>query len=119
MEKKKVVVIEDDATLGPALQNFLTRELHCEVSLFGDVEKAIKQIDNTTDLVVSDVVLPGLSGFDLLKFLKKKFSKVPLILMTGHGSIEKAVVAMKEGAYDFLVKPFTLPLLKLQFRRLF
>ena len=109
MEKKKVVVIEDDATLGPALQNFLTRELQCEVSLFGDVEKAIKQIDNTTDLVVSDVVLPGLSGFDLLKFIKKKFSKIPLILMTGHGSIENAVVAMKEGAYDFLVKPFTLP----------
>ena len=107
MEKKKVVVIEDDATLGPALQNFLTRELHCEVSLFGDVEKAIKQIDNTTDLVVSDVVLPGLSGFDLLKFIKKKFSKIPLILWTAHGRIEKVVVALKEGVKVFLLKPLT------------
>lgn len=71
------------------------------------------------DLVLSDVRMKGLSGYDLLKFIRKTNPAIPIILMTGHGSIEKAVEAMKNGAYDFLVKPFSLSVLEMAIRAAF
>jgi len=56
--------------------------------------------------VVSDVRMPGMSGLDLQRQLKAKRKDVPVILITGHGDIAMAVTAMKEGAFDFIEKPY-------------
>ncbi len=111
MSEKKILLVEDDETLRGAIESFLKR-LHFQVKSFNNVEMALKELGDDFDVVLSDVMMPGMSGYDLLKFIRTKFPQIPLILMTAFGSIEKAVDAMKNGAYDFLVKPFSLNVLE-------
>lgn len=108
---KNILLVEDDDTLRNAIEVFLKR-LGMNVQTFSDVESAIKNVQTEFDLVLSDIMMPGLTGFDLLKFFRKKYPNVPILLMTAFGTIEKAVDAMKHGAYDFLVKPFSLNVLE-------
>lgn len=111
MKKKNILLIEDDPSFRLAIENFLTK-LQFNVAAFSDAKEAIKNINENYDLILSDGMLPELSGYDVLKFVRKKFPEIPLILMTGYGTIEKAVEAMKAGAYDFLIKPFSLNVLE-------
>ncbi|OGQ08115.1 MAG: hypothetical protein A3G32_08185 [Deltaproteobacteria bacterium RIFCSPLOWO2_12_FULL_40_28] len=111
MTEKNITLVEDDGTLRLAIRSFLER-LDYSVQAFESVEEATKHINPSTDLILSDIMMAGLSGFDLLKFTIKKYPHIPVILMTAFGSIEKAVEAMKVGAYDFLVKPFSLSVLE-------
>jgi DNA-binding NtrC family response regulator len=112
MNNKTILLIEDDVSLRQAIEVFLKR-LNYNVLSFDHVEAALDQVNQEVGLILSDVMMPGgLSGYDLLKFVRKKFPEIPIILMTGFGTIEKAVDAMKQGAYDFLVKPFSLNLLE-------
>ncbi|HVE82884.1 MAG TPA: sigma-54 dependent transcriptional regulator, partial [Myxococcales bacterium] len=76
------------------------------VSVNDPVEVLAMTSDPTIDLVVSDVRMPALSGMDLLKAFKQVQPEVEVIIMTGHGTIEMAVEAVKGGAYDYLTKPF-------------
>jgi len=58
------------------------------------------------DLVLTDLKMPGMDGMELLRALRESFPEIPVILLTAHGTVETAVEAMKQGAYDFLTKPF-------------
>jgi len=60
------------------------------------------------DLVISDLKMPGVSGEELLKKTRDMYANLPVIILTGHGTVENAVQAMKDGAYDFLTKPINL-----------
>lgn len=111
MNKRRIILIEDDVTLQNAILSFLTK-LNFEVEAFEKAEDAIRSINDEVDLVLSDVSLPGQSGQDVLKFIRKRYPSVPTILMTGYGTIERAVECMKAGAYDFLIKPFSLSVLE-------
>lgn len=112
MQLKTILLVEDDSSLRQAIETFLKR-LNYNVLSFDHVEAALNGVNSDVGLILSDVMMPGgLSGYDLLKYVRKKVPEVPIILMTGFGTIEKAVEAMKEGAYDFLVKPFNLNLLE-------
>lgn len=111
MTDKNIILIDDDPSLRSAIGTFLER-LNFQVRVFDSVELAIKEVGHGCDLIISDVVMPGLSGYDLLKFVRKQFPNTPIILMTAYANIEKAVDAMKQGAYDFLVKPFSLSVLE-------
>jgi len=100
---KKLVIADDDPTMRAALREALSGLGH-NVNLFPNGEEAeahLRQSD--ADLVVSDVRMPGLSGLDLLK----RFPQIPFILISGHATVPEAVEAMKIGAYDFIVKPFS------------
>src|SRR5579871_7047231 len=68
-------------------------------------------------LVVSDLKLPGHSGIDVLREAKRVESTLPVILLTAYGSVEEAVTAMKDGAFDFVQKPVDLDHLKLLVKR--
>src|SRR5205085_1522633 len=70
-------------------------------------EEGLKAVDRA-DLVLSDLRLPGMDGLELLAKIRQQNSVIPVILMTAFGSIETAVEAMKTGATDFLLKPFSL-----------
>lgn len=110
---KSILLIEDDAQLRSAIHSFLDR-LNYRVESFGNVESALKSVEaNGCDLILSDVKMPGLTGHDLLEHASRKFPQIPIILMTAYATIEKAVDAMKAGAYDFLVKPFSLNVLEI------
>jgi DNA-binding NtrC family response regulator len=69
------------------------------------------------DLVVSDLRMPGLSGEELLKRISGSYPMLPVVILTGHGTIESAVDAMRDGAVDFLTKPVNLDRLNMLVKR--
>ena len=105
-DRGKVYVIDDDEAMRDSL-NFLLDSANFNVTLF---ETALRFLEALPGLEfgcgVSDVRMPGLDGIELLKRMKADQSKFPIVIMTGHGDVPLAVEAMKQGAVDFLEKPF-------------
>ncbi len=104
--KAKILLIEDDSSTASALQKVLNGEGYdAEVASRGDdgLERAQRE---AFDLVITDLRLPGVGGLDLVKQLHAAKPKLPIILMTAHGTTETAIEATKQGAYEYLLKPF-------------
>jgi DNA-binding NtrC family response regulator len=77
-----------------------------EVTPAYDGETALKILgEKEIDVVILDILMPGISGIQALKEIKKRFPLVEVILLTGHGTTSSAVEGMKHGAYDYLLKP--------------
>jgi len=111
--KKTILLAEDDAKILEGLKKFLTRKDY-EVFTAQDGARALK-IAQREDihLIIADLLMPKLDGIQLLKKIKGAKSHIQVILMTAHGTIERAVEATKEGAYDFLTKPLDLKKMEL------
>lgn len=103
----RVLLVEDDEDVRLSTTQMLTLA-GFEVEAFASAERARAQISfGVPAIVVSDVRLPGLSGTEWLLELRNADAELPVILVTGHGHIAMAVQAMREGAYDFIEKPFS------------
>ena len=101
-----VFVVEDDVSMRRALSN-LFQSVGLEVELFGSASEMLQaKLPDVTGCLVLDVRLPGLSGLDFQRELAEANIHIPIIFMTGHGDIPMTVRAMKDGAVDFLTKPF-------------
>ena len=104
-KKLKVLIVDDEAAMRKILSVRIEKWGY-DVVLAKSVEEAEPMIEEETpDLILSDVVLLGASGLDLLKRVRPQNHEVPVVLMTAHGNVASAVEAMKEGARDFLTKP--------------
>ena len=103
----KILIVEDDLDLREALVDTLTLA-NFWVENAPNAEQALEIINNNPifDLVISDVNMGNMSGHDLLKIVKDQYPHIPVLLITAFASIEASVRAMKEGAIDYLVKPF-------------
>jgi DNA-binding NtrC family response regulator len=102
----RILFVEDD----PQVQKILLASVEglYDSTVVSTAEAALEQLPSETfDIVVTDVRLPGMSGLELLPYLPQRRPGVISIVITGHGTIEMAVEAMKRGATDFLTKPFT------------
>ena len=103
-----ILIIDDEIDISESIVAILTDEgFSCDSA--SNSNEAIQLIDiNKYDLIILDVWLndPKYDGIKLLKFIKKKDLKIPIIIISGHGSIDMAVEAIKEGAYEFVEKPF-------------
>lgn len=106
MTSATVLIVEDDASLREALQE--TLELAgIENDAVSSAENALEKLaKNNYCMVLTDVNMPGMDGFKLLKRIQTQFQYMPVVLMTAFGSIGKAVEAIRNGAVDYLVKPF-------------
>ncbi|MBV6322678.1 sigma-54-dependent transcriptional regulator [Duganella violaceipulchra] len=103
----KVLLIEDDATVRAGSAQALDLA-GIEVQAFHTAEQALPLITPGFDgVVVSDVRLPGMSGLDFMAAVKAIDPQLPVVLVTGHGDITMAVGAMRDGAYDFIAKPYS------------
>jgi two-component system, LuxR family, response regulator FixJ len=101
-----IALIEDDEAALESLR-LLLQSRGMSVCGFASAEAFLASLrEGLPQCVVSDVRLPGLSGVDLQRALKRQGNDVPVILITGHGDIAMAVTAMKEGAFDFVEKPY-------------
>lgn len=101
-----VLVVEDDADLREALADTLQLAGYTAIPA-ADAEQALAWLERgDPGLVLSDVQMPGMDGHTLLRTLKARRPDIPVILMTAYGQIERAVSAMREGAADYLPKPF-------------
>src|SRR3984957_5802621 len=104
--KKRILVVEDEEKLRRVLELQLT-SAGFEVEKAGTAETAL-QLAERADLVLTDLRLPGMDGLHLLSAIRRQNSQTPVVVMTAFGTIETAVEAMKMGAPDFLLKPFSL-----------
>jgi nitrogen regulation protein NR(I) len=104
--KPKILLIEDDENIASSLQLVLGSEgLHVVVEGRGDSGLA-RAREETFDVVITDLKLPGLNGLELVQQLHRAQPHLPIILMTAHGTSEIAIEATKLGAYEYVVKPF-------------
>ncbi|MDE1912115.1 MULTISPECIES: sigma-54 dependent transcriptional regulator [unclassified Pseudomonas] len=102
----KVLLVEDDRALREALADTLLLAGH-DYRAVGSAEEALDAVEQESfSLVVSDVNMPGMDGHQLLGLLRARQPQLPVLLMTAHGAVERAVDAMRQGAADYLVKPF-------------
>lgn len=112
-----LLLVEDKSELRAMLRKALEREGY-RVDEAADGAAAIQKLRGRRYLLVlSDLKMPGASGLDVLRESKQADSAIPVILLTAYGSVEEAVTAMKEGAFDFLQKPVDLDHLKLLVQR--
>jgi DNA-binding NtrC family response regulator len=104
--KKCILVVEDEEKLRRVLQLQLEGAGY-QVLQASAAEQGLKLADQA-DLVLTDLKLPGMDGLELLSALRRQNSFTPVVVMTAFGTVESAVEAMKSGASDFLMKPFSL-----------
>jgi DNA-binding NtrC family response regulator len=103
---QRVLVVEDEEKLRRVVQLQLL-SAGFEVDQVGNAEEGLRVADRA-DLILTDLKLPGMDGLELLSNLRRQNFHTPVIVMTAFGTVETAVTAMKSGAADFLLKPFSL-----------
>jgi DNA-binding response OmpR family regulator len=107
MITKKILVVDDEENVCQSVKKILSRKGY-QVSQALTVDDAVKLInDMTFDLVITDLMIPGTSGMDLVQIIREKYPELDVIMITGYASIESAVKATKLGASAYLPKPFT------------
>ena len=105
-EKLRVLVVEDDPHVLLGCQQALALE-DLDSDGVASAEEALRRVGaDFPGIVISDIRLPGMDGLQLLARLREKDAQLPVVLITGHGDIAMAVQAMRDGAYDFMEKPF-------------
>lgn len=106
MERKKILIVDDDEAMRHMLSLILKREGY-EVQAVGKGIEALNlAASEAFDFILSDVVMPGMGGLELLQALKEKNVEATVIMMSAYGNLDTAVEAMKRGAYDYISKPF-------------
>lgn len=107
MTKQKVLIIDDESTIGLSCKRVLERENFIAV-YHENANNGLKEaLTNQYDLVLLDLLLPDIEGIEILKILKSKEIFSEVIIMTGYGTVESAVEAIKLGAADYISKPFS------------
>jgi two-component system response regulator PilR (NtrC family) len=107
-----VLIVDDERSMRDFLKILLEKEGH-EVTTAESGEKALKiSAKQTVDVVVSDIRMPGMTGIELLETLKADSPELPIILITAFASPDDAVLAMKNGAFDYISKPFNVDEIK-------
>jgi DNA-binding NtrC family response regulator len=105
MNRRKVLVIDDDVSLRRVMEMQL-EEIGCDVVSVASGNEALAALEEVTPaLVITDLKIPGMSGMDILKFLRADHPELTVIMVTAYGTVKTAVEAMKAGAYDYLTKP--------------
>ena len=107
MSVEKIMVVDDDSLGREYLYETLMRGGY-EVASVNNGQQAITRISKEAyDVIFLDMKMPGMCGMEVLEKVKSISPETVVILMTAHGTIETAVEAMKKGAYDYIIKPFS------------
>ena len=118
MTKRAILIVDDEPDMLQLLRRSLGPDLDCTVETASSAEMALQLLDNNFfDLVLADIKMPGMDGLALLEVIKREFPGLTVVMMTAFGSIDTAVVAMKNGAYDFITKPFDLDALVIRLEK--
>ena len=103
--KFNILIVDDEKNIREGIAKSLEMDGYNTVTA-EDGEKAFDMLNSgAVDLIISDLKMPRMSGEELLKKVSGVYPTIPIIILTGHGTIETAVQAMRDGAYDFLTKP--------------
>ena len=114
----RILVVDDEARMAGLIRMELEEHGHT-VSTAGDGAMALGLMEKEEfDLVLTDIRMPGMDGLTLLNNVKKRFPETEVVLMTAYASAQTAVSAMKDGAYDYLIKPFEMDELLIMVERI-
>jgi DNA-binding NtrC family response regulator len=117
MSANRILVVDDETLVRDFVTQALIRMGH-KVDAVIDGESAVERIDSSDyDLIVTDLMMPGISGLEVLAHAVRRLPETPVLMLTAYGTIENAVEAMRKGAYDYLTKPVDNELLKLTISR--
>ena len=112
-----ILIVEDETKMSRLLSLTLSEEGY-ETEVAGDAETGLKTLrDRPVDLVITDLKLPGMNGLEFLNAAKRANAELPVVVMTAFGTVNTAVEAMKAGASDYVLKPFSLDEIKLVVRK--
>lgn len=115
---KKILIIDDEEMLCESLKDILEDEGY-EVLTATNSLSALTQIeDSTPDVIISDINLPDINGLELLKRIKREYPGIEIIIMTGYGEAEVCLEAKEKGAFEYIVKPLNIPILKLMISKI-
>ena len=116
-ERMTILIVDDEKNIREGLSKALALAGY-DTLMAATGSEAVRVLEGeAVDLVISDLRMPGLSGEQLLRRVVAAYPAIPVIILTGHGTIESAVTAMHAGAYDFLTKPVNLDRLELLVKR--
>ncbi|MCK4235730.1 MAG: response regulator, partial [Candidatus Krumholzibacteria bacterium] len=102
----RILIIDDEIKITKLLSDRISREGH-DVTVFSSAEDALPHIEKKDiDIVLCDMRLGGMDGLELLRRTKKVSPSTDFVMMTAYASAATAVEAMREGAYEYLIKPF-------------
>jgi len=106
MAKNKILIVDDDPNITKSLQVILQKEGFITRAVSSG-EKAIEEVKkDSPDLILLDLVLPGLGGLEALKYIKVFEQEAIIVIITAHPSFESAAEAIRCGAYDYITKPY-------------
>ena len=112
----RVLVVDDDDAIRDTLYELLSEEYLCQTA--ETAEKALARLEaDSYDVVLTDISMPGLSGLELLGHIRQKFPNTPVIMISGIGDHEHTQGLIKLGAFDFLLKPFSLEVVEKSVQR--
>ncbi|MGE5418402.1 MAG: sigma-54-dependent transcriptional regulator [Acidobacteriota bacterium] len=112
-----ILIIDDDANMRWALEKALKKDGHRTITEENGESGLLAVKDQSPDLVLCDLKMPGMDGLELLGKIKADAPSLPVIMITGYGTVETAVQAMKMGADDFILKPFDIDAVRLAVKR--
>jgi len=102
-----ILVVDDDKNICKMIEINLRKEKEYDLEAANSGEACLKVIrEHVPDLIMLDIQMPGIDGIETLKRIRDEEPRIPVVMMSAHGTIEKAVQSMKLGAYDFITKPF-------------
>ena len=101
-----VLLVDDEVPFVETMSKRLNKR-NVEVLTAFDGKSALKELEaqNSVEVVILDVKMPGMDGIDTLKEIKNRFPLIEVIMLTGHATVESAIEGMKQGAFDYLMKP--------------
>ena len=106
MDKPKVLIVDDELIIRDSLTAWLEEDGYYVCTAEDGMKGLTIAKNEKFDIAVLDIKMPGMDGITLLKKLQEFNKELPIIMMTAHATVESAVQSMKEGAYDYIMKPF-------------
>ncbi|MFH1953985.1 MAG: response regulator [Pseudomonadota bacterium] len=113
----RILVVDDDVEIADTVKEFLSNTGYSVTAVSGGREALTRFREGDFQLVITDLKMPEIDGIELLETIKKIDRKVSVVVITGYGTIESAVKAIKLGAYDFIQKPLRLRELRIVVER--
>lgn len=115
----KILVVDDDDDLRLIITETLQSDMYA-ITAVANGEKALNALETDSyDLVITDLMMPGIKGTELLSKIKEKYPETGVLLMSAYGTVETAVESMRNGAFDFITKPFSISHIESRVQRYF
>jgi two-component system, NtrC family, response regulator AtoC len=111
---KLIYIVDDEPSIAKLLSYWLKDKWKYDVEIFSSGEDVVKKLTSNPDLILLDIMLPGMDGIETLKRIKAYDPELPVIMLSAQGSIDVAVDSLRMGAFDYFSKPIDQQKLNLQ-----